>query len=198
MATEKTSGSEAEIMTTPASSVSSQPKATALVADIKYNRLLVPHDGSVLSDKALNHAIYLSKLLNAEIVILNVLEHLHSKDSSSITATSKEEPGSKKSDRNLEIKIEGDVKDMIEQKISLCKQAGVESQVSYKIQTGKPVDEIVKVSDEMSVDLIVMASRKDSSLVKKILGSTVRKVMDSITKPVLVIHEKESPDPSQA
>ena len=195
MATDKTSGPETEIMSTPAASVASQPKA-ATVADVKYNRLLVPHDGSEMSDKALNHAIYLSKISNAEIVILNVLEHLHSRDSSSITATSKEEHGSQKSDRNLEIKLEGDVKDMIEQKISLCKQAGVEGQVSYKIQTGKPVDEIVKVSEEMNVDLIVMASRKDSSLVKRILGSTVRKVMDGITKPILVIHEKESSNPS--
>jgi nucleotide-binding universal stress UspA family protein len=195
MATDKTSGPETEIMSTPAASVASQPKAAA-VADVKYNRLLVPHDGSEMSDKALNHAIYLSKISNAEIVILNVLEHLHSRDSSSITATSKEEHGSQKSDRNLEIKLEGDVKDMIEQKISLCKKAGVEGQVSYKIQTGKPVDEIVKVSEEMNVDLIVMASRKDSSLVKRILGSTVRKVMDGITKPILVIHEKESSNPS--
>ena len=78
----------------------------------------------------------------------------------------------------------------------MIKQAGVEGQVSYKIQTGKPVDEIVKVSEEMNVDLIVMASRKDSSLVKRILGGTVRKVMDGITKPILVIHEKESSNPS--
>jgi hypothetical protein len=34
---------------------------------------------------------------------------------------------------------------MIEDKMRLC-QAGVKSQVSYKVHTGKPVDEIVKLS----------------------------------------------------
>jgi hypothetical protein len=35
---------------------------------------------------------------------------------------------------------------MIEDKMRLCQQAGVKSQVSYKVHTGKPVDEIVKLS----------------------------------------------------
>ena len=34
---------------------------------------------------------------------------------------------------------------MVEEKIRLCKQAGLKGQVSYKIQTGKPVEEIIKV-----------------------------------------------------
>lgn len=78
---------------------------------------------------------------------------------------------------------------MVEEKIRLCKQAGLKGQVSYKIQTGKPVEEIIKVSEEMNVDLIVMASSRSSSLVRRILGSTVRKVIDSVKNPVLIVHE---------
>jgi hypothetical protein len=64
----------------------------------------------------------------------------------------------------------GGIKHMIEEKIRLCKQAGVKSQISYKIQTGKPpVDEIINVAQVMNVDLIIMAS----------------------SKPVLVIHEQK-------
>jgi universal stress protein family protein len=45
------------------------------VPDVQYNGILVPHDGSEKSDIALRHAIYLSKLSGAEIIILNVIEH---------------------------------------------------------------------------------------------------------------------------
>ena len=79
----------------------------------------------------------------------------------------------------------GGVKQMIEEKIRLCKQAGVKSQISYKIQTGKPpVDEIINVAQVMNG----MASSKITSSIK-VHGSITRKVIDSANKPVLVIHE---------
>ena len=43
-------------------------------SQIKYQKILVSHDGSEMSDKALSHAAYLSKISGAEIVVLNVIE----------------------------------------------------------------------------------------------------------------------------
>lgn len=155
----------------------------------KYKMILVPHDGSEISDKALNHAIYLSKVSDAEIIILNVLDRIGSKDSSAVLATMKRgEGGRDKANSDLEITMEGGVKQMIEEKMKLCKEAGVKSKVSYKIQTGKPLDEIVKLSEEMNIDLVVMASSRIISSIR-VLGSTTRKVISTIKKPVLVIHE---------
>ena len=177
--------------------VSSQLQTRSSYAHLKYSAILVPHDGSEMSDKALSHAIYLSNMSGAEIVILHVLEDIHHIDSTAVLATSKEEGerggggveakdiGKKK---DYEIKVEGEVKQMIEDKMRFCKQAGVKSQVSYKIQTGKPVDEIIKMSEDVNVDLIVIASSKKPSLTTRLLGSTSRKVIDSIEKPVLIIH----------
>jgi nucleotide-binding universal stress UspA family protein len=180
--TDKTHKSEA---TKPASLQRLSPEAIP-----KYSRILVPHDGSEISDKALAHAIYQSKISGAEIVILNVVEHIESKESSTVTATVKGEgKGSDKTGRgDLEITMEGEVKQLIEEKIRLCKEAGVTSQVSYKIQTGKPVDEIAKLAKEMNIDLIVMASSRITSSVM-VHGSVTRKVMDYTKKPVLVIRE---------
>ena len=166
----------------------SPPSSTDSPANVKYCRILVPHDGSEMSDKALNHAIYLSKLSGAEILILNVLEHIGNKESSSLMATSRGEGIEKAKNEDLEIAVSGRVKEMIQDKLNLCKDAGVKSQVSYKIQTGKPVDEIVKISEEINVDLIVMASSRISSSIK-VLGSTTRKVIDHAKRPVLVIHQ---------
>jgi nucleotide-binding universal stress UspA family protein len=155
----------------------------------KYSKILVPHDGSEISDKALAHAIYQSKISGAEIVILNVVEYIESKESSTMTATMKGE-GGKKFDKtrraDLDITVEGEVKQMTEEKIRLCKEAGVTTQISYKIQTGKPVEEIVKLAEEMNIDLIVMASSRIISPVM-VHVSVTRKVMDGTKKPVLVI-----------
>jgi nucleotide-binding universal stress UspA family protein len=155
----------------------------------KYKMILVPHDGSEISDKALNHAIYLSKVSDAEILILNVLDRIGGKDSSAVLATMRRGEGEPdKANRDLEITMEGGVKQMIEEKMKLCKEAGVKSKVSYKIQTGKPLDEIAKLSEEMNIDLVVMASSRITSSIR-VLGSTTRKVIGTIRKPVLVIHE---------
>jgi len=157
--------------------------------NLEYNRILVPHDGSEMSDKALNHAIYLSKKLSSdEIVILNVLQHMQSNTSSALLVTSEGEGVEKAKKEELEVSLEGSLKQKIEEKIRLCKDAGVKSQVSFKVQTGQPVDEIVKLSEDMDVDLIVMASSRITSSIKG-LGSTTRKVIDKTKRPVLVIHE---------
>ena len=160
------------------------------VPDGRYNGILVPHDGSEKSDVALRHAIYLSKLSGAEIIILNVIEHVKDTDSSALIATSSaEQDDSDRPNDKLKVTMYGGVKQMIEEKIRLCKQAGVKSQISYKIQTGKPpVDEIINVAQVMNVDLIIMASSKITSSIK-VHGSITRKVIDSANKPVLVIHE---------
>jgi nucleotide-binding universal stress UspA family protein len=156
----------------------------------KYKSILVPHDGSQISDRALSHAIYLSKVLDADIIILNVLDRIEGTDSSAVLATMRGGEGGEieKANRDVEVTMEGGVKRMIEEKMKLCKEAGVKSKVSYKIQTGKPLDEIVKLSEEMNIDLVVMASSKITSSVR-VLGSTTRKVIRTVKKPVLVIHE---------
>ena len=53
--------------------VDESDKAKSLIMP-GYVRIMVPHDGSAMSDKALAHAIYLSKTSGAELVIIHVLE----------------------------------------------------------------------------------------------------------------------------
>ncbi|MBV9178993.1 MAG: universal stress protein [Nitrososphaeraceae archaeon] len=176
-----TSSSESDTLENQTSSSS--------LPSIQYSAILVPHDGSELSDRALGHACYLSKLSGAEIIILNVIEHVKNTDSSALTVTSKEGPD--KSNENVGITLDGGLKEMVDRKIRLCKQSGVKSQISYKIQTDRPpYDEIISLSEEKNVDLIVMASSRISSSIK-VFGSITRKVIDNAKKPVLVIHEHE-------
>lgn len=89
-------------------------------------KILVPHDRSEMSDKALSHAINLVRLSDAEIIILNVLERLEMTDSS-VLATLREGDDDKSS-TDLEITMTGEVKQLIEEKTRLCREAGVKSQ----------------------------------------------------------------------
>ena len=60
--------------------------------------------------------------------------------------------------------------------------------LSYKVLVGDPTDEIIKYAEESGIHLIVMSSRKITTIIRAI-GSTVRKIIDNTRKPVLVIHE---------
>ena len=85
-----------------------------LDSKIRYERILVPHDGSEMSDKALKHAVYLSKISGTEIVILHVLER-KSREKGRKSVTTKEED---------------DIRQLLEKRIKLCKKAGI---MKYRI-----------------------------------------------------------------
>ena len=71
----------------------------------------------------------MSKLSGAEIIILNVIEHVKETDSSALIATSHSQDESDKPNYKLKVTMYGGIKQMIEEKIQLCKQAGVESNI---------------------------------------------------------------------
>jgi nucleotide-binding universal stress UspA family protein len=201
--------------------VQRSPKEILTANTPQYKKILVPHDGSEASDKALAHAIYLSKISKAEIFILNAVEDLHeiapttisasakptekgtahnevettdneasfaSSDytTSTVSETTKTKTQTTVSDKDLDVAIKGRLIDMIQERIALCKEAGVESNVSYKIQTGKAPDSIVNLAKEVKADLIIMVSEKLGSSLKGIMSNT-RKVIDAVEIPVVVL-----------
>ncbi|HEX5978162.1 MAG TPA: universal stress protein, partial [Nitrososphaeraceae archaeon] len=162
----------------------------------QYKKILVPDDSSELSDKALSHAIYLSNVTGAEIVMLNIVKDIGKIQPTTISATTTKEGEvvaentAADQKKDIQITIEGHAEQMMEERISLCKESGAKNQVSYKMLTGKkPVDEILDLSENMNIDLIIMASSKVTSPVMG-LTSITRKVIDGAKSPVLVIHEE--------
>jgi len=152
-----------------------------------YKKILVTHDGSETSNKALLHAILLTKIANAELVIVNVIEEDVVPPSTLLSFLGKEgKRDLNQSKEELRNTLEGGVKKMLEEKIKEYKDLHIN--LSYKVLVGEPTDEIINYAEESDIDLIVMASRKITSIVRAI-GSTVRKVIDNTRKPVLVIHE---------
>lgn len=154
------------------SSTENDNEILPLDSKIRYERILVPHDGSEMSDRSLKHALYLSKISGAEIVILHVLEH----DENNLVGTKEK----------MSLTNEQHMRQILEERINLCKKAGVK-EVSYITRTGRPSDEIVGLVGERYYDLIVMASSRISSTIRIILGSNAKRVIDSLAKPILLI-----------
>ena len=103
-------------------------------------------------------ALYLSKISGAEIVILHVLEHVEN-----ILRETKEE---------VSLTTEGYMRQLLEERIKLCKKAGVK-EVSYIIRAGSPADQIVSLVRERYYDLIVMASSRISSTISQRIIRTI-------------------------
>ena len=153
----------------------------------QIKKILVPHDGSKMSDKALRYAIYLSKLTGADLLILNVMDQPNILIPASAIVFSS--PGDKldKIKNDLQRLSKEYSNQILEKAMELTKQEEVIN-TSYIIRSGKTVDEIVVLSEMRNIDLIVMASSRIASTIR-ILGSTTKGVLNSIRKPVLVIHE---------
>jgi nucleotide-binding universal stress UspA family protein len=93
-----------------------------------------------------------------------------------------------KAKEELKNAVETGVRKILEEKVRICREEGKINRVSYKIEAGKPVDEIVHIAEENNYDLIIMASSRISSSIR-LLGSTAKGVIDSIRSPVMIIHD---------
>lgn len=164
----------------------SKSSTSTSIVSSPYRRILVPHDGSEMSDRAFKHAMYVAKMANAEIVIFHVME-TDSVPPSTLLAFIK--PGASLEEAREEVRtiFEGAVGRMLEERVQAAKASGINA-VSYKISSGKPADAIVIESEASEYDLIVMSSSRIASSIRA-LGSTARRVLDSTKKPVLLVHE---------
>lgn len=149
-----------------------------------YTKILVPHDGKEMSDKALSHAVYLSNLSGAEIVILRIIEDVDKLGDTSVNVSQNNKAIDNQ--KGFEHNIQGELVNAMEQKIKKCVEAGSKNKISFEIKAGHVVDEIVK-ADEDNYDLIVMTTSHLDSWVRSLFSET-RKIISNINTPVLIIH----------
>jgi nucleotide-binding universal stress UspA family protein len=150
-----------------------------------YTKILVPHDGKEMSDKALSHAVYLSNLSGAEIVILRIIEDVDKLGDTSVYVSQKNKAIDNQ--KGFEHNIQGELVNAMEQKIKKCVEAGSKNKISFEIKAGHVVDEIVKAGEEDNYDLIVMTTSHLDSWVRSLFSET-RKIISNINTPVLIIH----------
>jgi nucleotide-binding universal stress UspA family protein len=141
-----------------------------------FSKLLVPLDGSTLAERALPYAVRLAGRLEAEILLLQVVE---------LSPLLK---GSLLAEASLINSAETylrEVKEVITD-LTLPQHLPLE-RVHLKAITGNPSYEIAEIAASHKVDLIVMTTQGRSGLAHLLMGSTAASVIQHTELPVLVI-----------
>ena len=149
-----------------------------------FKKILVTDDGKDISNKALNYAVSLSNCTGAELFIVRILHDFEKFGNISLEGSY--EKSERDNQQEFRRNIKGDVIDAMEEKIKKCQEAGCQNKISYKFLTGNVIDEIVNEIDNNNYDLVVMLTSHIDSWFSS-LFSDVRKIISSISKPVLII-----------
>ena len=146
-----------------------------------YKTILVPTDGTALSDTAVEAAIkYAQSSPDSKIIGLSVVEPIHAANSDGsyfIDMTSYVE-GAKKHAQEYVDKIS-----------SAAQAAGVQCETAVIAESDKPAEEILKAAGEYGADCIYMGSHGASGLKAMILGSNTQKVASQASVPVKIIRD---------
>jgi nucleotide-binding universal stress UspA family protein len=133
-----------------------------------FNRMLVPLDGSTNAEVVMPYVIALAANTGTDVVLTSVAR-----------------PGIS----NVEQLHQAYLERKVEQVMLRLNEYGIKQvpEVSYRVLTGKPAEEIVKHATEIEADLITIASRGASGQVPPLLGHISTSVLWSTEKPVLLI-----------
>ena len=145
-----------------------------------YKKILVPMDGSELSEISLEHVKKFATAGNIpEVILLNVLEPI-----SNIVYAS---PAALREDviHNLEKQGQVHAQEYVDKIAAGLKKDGFRAQGVAIL--GQPADEILQYSKEHRIDLIIMSTHGRSGISRWALGSVADKVMRHSTVPVLII-----------
>ena len=157
-----------------------------------FKKILVPLDGSEHSQKIVGWATGLAGALKAEIVLLSVIDP---EEIEILEATTrglvKENAEIGGGNAGKELRTPSDVIDdaisQAEQDLKVqadkIKAAGVTARIS--VGAGSPAEVIVSEAHLRSVDLIAMATRRESALARGVLGSVTDRVLHSTSTPIL-------------
>ena len=142
-----------------------------------FKHILVPTDGSKLSEKAIKHAVQLAKQLDARMTVVHVIPKFH-------TFTYQMEM--------LETTAKEYAKSSVDQATQYlhyaqraANAAGVDCETA-QVSGDQPYKEIIKVAQKKKCDLILLASHGRRGIEGFLLGSETQKVLTHSSIPVLV------------
>ena len=155
-----------------------------------FKTILVPHDGSAMSDKALDTAVEIAKFVKgSNLIIIHVIPEIP-------TPIFSKEIRSPKTDARITFseymillydQIESEIKEKLEKRKEKYSKYGLDIEIYIII--GKPVDKILEYTTDKKVDLIVIGSIGVTGISKffKGLGSVSRNVSEKVSCPVLIV-----------
>jgi nucleotide-binding universal stress UspA family protein len=140
----------------------------------------MPHDGSEMSDKALDEATKFAKLFSSKIILLHVIDERFTPPSILLSFIKK-----RASLKEAKTKLLGILKMGAENMLG-DRVSSIDANIEIRI--GSPSKEIVKVAKTENVDIIIMGSRRFKGIGKiRALGSVAMRVTRTAACPVMLV-----------
>ena len=151
-----------------------------------YRKILVALDGSEPSNNALEHAATIAKKFDAELILVAVVQRMmipiFPDEGFGAIPLSAAKDMAQYQDK-MRVLYQNVLKEA-EEKVKE-EYPGVKTESILK--EGRPSATIVEQAEKDDVDIIVLGSRGIGGYTGWILGSTSRRVVDSCTKPILIV-----------
>lgn len=141
-----------------------------------FKRILVPTDGSELSDKAIGSAVDLAKTLNASVVGMTTLEPYSYSNLSEYRPETLDD---------YEARMDQVGAERLGKIADAASRAGVPVE-TVALKSFSPYEAIIDTAKGRDCDLIVMASHGRRGLNAVLLGSETQKVLTHSAIPVMV------------
>ena len=142
-----------------------------------YNRMLVPLDGSELSEIVFPYAKELAARLDLEVILF----HVHSSEEREATHLYR---------AYIEHKVDIIKRQAEEvQQQTTIKPKGRAVKVRGELVTGYPPEEILRYADENDIDFILMATHGRSGIKRWVMGSVAEKVLRASKVPVWLVRD---------
>lgn len=141
-----------------------------------FKKILLPTDGSELSDKAIAGAMLMATKLGAAVVGITIVEPY------SYSSLSEYRP---ESFDDYEARIDKAARERLARVEDAGKNAGVPVTTSV-VKSFSPYEAIIEACNTASCDVIFMASHGRKGLNALLLGSETQKVLTHSTVPVMV------------
>jgi len=145
-----------------------------------FRNILIPTDGSTLSDRAIKDGVALAKLVGAKITVL----HIYPKFAGSPYGTFGPSEDILEEAHERQAKAEADK--LFAKAARTAKDAGVEAETQL-VQSDDVYNQIIATAKRRKCDLICMASHGRRGIAGVLLGSETQKVLTHSTVPVLVL-----------
>jgi nucleotide-binding universal stress UspA family protein len=156
-----------------------------------YKKIMVPHDGSSASDRALESAASIAKAAGAQVVLLNVIQEVIIPAGATDLGYSKrtgEKLTATTLTKELYQEMKKDATAMLDQrKQKYLKKVG-DLAIESRIMIGHPPDKITEFMREQGIDLVVMGTTGLQGIAKiATIGSVARKVSEASPCPVILV-----------
>ena len=155
-----------------------------------FKTILIPYDGSNISDKALDHTIEIARLIkDSKIIIIHVIPEIPTPIFSKEIRSPKTGEIVTFSEYMVSLyqEMESDMREKIEKRKEKYSKHGLDIEIYITI--GSPIDKILNYATDKKIDLIVIGSIGVTGVSKffKGLGSVSRNVSEKVTCPVLIV-----------